>query len=107
MGIVNSMQFQNMGGDDAKPPKKTACQVLCQSSCSLAVCILFIVYSKDYLDDTNCDTLDDGVGIAQWMFVMGIFGIVMIGIQILNTFTMKDPELITMPDGTPSYKQDP
>ena len=44
-----------------------------------------ILLSHAHLDDTRCDTLGDGIGIAQWMFGLGVSNfIVSILLMILS-----------------------
>ena len=33
--------------------------------------ILFVTFGEKHLENQSCDSLDDGVGIAQWMYYMG------------------------------------
>merc|ERR1712080_357671 len=40
--------------------------------CYMIYPIVLIILSHAHLDDTECDTVDNGVGIAQWMYGMGI-----------------------------------
>lgn len=45
-------------------------RLLVVAPCSV-LAILFIVNSERNLQNTSCDPLDDGLGIAQWMYYMG------------------------------------
>merc|ERR1711988_827928 len=51
----------------------------CSCMCMLAVVtfnVLFLIFGATHLNNKHCDPLDDGVGIAEWMMVMGIMGLI-------------------------------
>jgi len=63
------------GSLETKTKQQLICEKLISMSCTLVVPILMIVYGGKHLDNKTCDSLDDGVGIAQWLFISGIYSI--------------------------------
>ena len=74
-GAHNEVEYANKS-DTVTEHLKHACfnycaQSVCVMALFLVVPILQIYYGALHLDNKSCDTLDNGIGIAQWMLGMG------------------------------------
>lgn len=81
---VGAPGFQFPTEDFRDPAARTSYlqTTICRSLLTYVLPTVLIVFGAQNLSDKKCDTLDDGIGIAQWMFISGIVNVVFVTLGI-------------------------
>merc|ERR1711903_330486 len=94
-----AMQFQIQQGGEGPGTAPIAGILCCYFFPSFIINLLYCIFGGQHINNKSCDPLNDGVGIAQWMLISGIFGFISMCCACAGGYAVKGGAGASSPEG--------